>query len=115
MDWPVEHEFEVELPATDERSAHRARLQLRYGEVVMKKSEVRIKKKSLSLGAVGWYMFVRWLKQQKPVSWVLMTSHPIQSPADALQIVNYYKQRWNVDRIAEATVIQSSKNQMFTF
>ena len=44
MGWPVEHEFEVDLPATDERSAHRARLQLRYGEVVMKKSEVRIKK-----------------------------------------------------------------------
>ena len=103
MGWPVEHEFEVDLPATDERSAHRARLQLRYREVVMKKSEVRTKKE-LPATWSSWVVSVSELAEtvvnhQKPVSWVLMTSHPIRSSANALQIVDFYKQRWNVEQL----------------
>lgn len=103
LSWPVEHEFEVDLPPTDERSAHRARLQLRYGEVVMKKSEVRTKKQVPPTWSSG-VVYVREVAEtvvnhQKPVSWILMTSHPIPSSADALRIVDYYKQRWNVEQL----------------
>ena len=36
-------------------------------------------------------------KGKKPISWTILTSSPIKSPADAIKILEYYTARWNIE------------------
>jgi hypothetical protein len=35
----------------------------------------------------------------EPVCWVLITTHAVQSPKDALQIVDWYRKRWLIEQL----------------
>ncbi|MVM42036.1 IS4 family transposase [Spirosoma sp. HMF3257] len=101
--WPLALTVELDLPATDGRSAHLARLEVRFGQVMLKKSASKTRQ-ALPPNYPSWVVWVREVaqtvvNQESPIDWVLLTSHPIQSAQQALVIVGYYKQRWNVEQV----------------
>ena len=100
---PIQDEADMELPATDGRSAHQARLQLRYAQVRLRKTE-SLTKTALPICWETWVVSVceaaqTVAKGEKPVSWTLLTSHPVETVDAAWQVVGFYKQRWNIEQI----------------
>lgn len=100
---PVQAQMELDLPASEGRGAHRALLQVRYGQVELK----RTASPSRSALPPTWQTWVVWVQEadetvpkgQVPVSWVLLSSHPVTSIAQALRVIDFYKQRWNVEQL----------------
>jgi hypothetical protein len=97
------YEFTMAVPATDGRSAHRAVLQVSFGQVELKKSGavsrqplptshscrvVQVKEATSSV--VG---------KEEPIHWLLLPSHPVESSQQALQLIEYYRQRWNIEQL----------------
>lgn len=39
----------------------------------------------------------------EPVCWVLITTHTVQSPKDALQILGWYRKRWLIEQLSAAS------------
>ncbi|GEO06452.1 hypothetical protein AAE02nite_41160 [Adhaeribacter aerolatus] len=39
------------------------------------------------------------VKQEEPISWLLLTSHLVEKPQQALQIIAYYQQRWHIEQV----------------
>ncbi len=101
--WSAKHRYQVDVAATDSHSAHRATLVIKYGQVALKKSG------SKSIKALPKYhpSYVVEVKEcaesavnhEGPIHWVLLTSHVIDSAEMALQIIEWYKQRWHVEQI----------------
>ena len=113
-DWDVAHTYEIDVPATDKRSAHSAKLQLKFGLVEIKKSEGKSVKKQPPF-LKTWVLEAKELPDsvvgnEQPIDWVLLTSHPIESIEMALQIIQWYKQRWNIEQ-----VFRTLKNKGFRF
>ena len=109
-------EMGMELPAAEGRSARRARLQLRYAQVELKKTE-SLTKKVLPAYWKTWVVRVCEAaptvpKGEQPVSWTLLTSHPVETVAAAWQIVSFYKQRWNIDRTADAADLSPAQEPL---
>ncbi len=106
----VQETYSVKLPATDKRSAHTAELEVSWGKVSILKSKqlkqyenfnetadlpenleitvVRVRESATTV--VG---------KEKPIDWVLMTSHEVNSGEKALQIIQFYRWRWVIEQI----------------
>lgn len=100
---PIQDEMDMELPATEGRSAHRARLQLRYAQVELRKTG-SLTKNALPTCWKTWVVSVCEAAQtvpkgEQPVSWTLLTSHSLDTAEAAWKIVGFYKQRWNIEQI----------------
>lgn len=101
------YEIEVKTRKTGKgkktRSAHVAKLEIRYGEVeILKPGNCMDKKapQSLKLRAVD----VREVKEsvvpgEEPIHWRLMTTHEVLSLEDAKRIVQWYCERWNIEQL----------------
>jgi len=101
--WSGESCYQIKVPATDKRSAHTAKMVVKYGQVSLKKSEGKsivqlpeyhasyvVEVKELPQSAVN---------NEQPVHWVLLTSHSVNDSEMALQVVEWYKQRWNIEQV----------------
>jgi hypothetical protein len=101
--WSEESRYQIKVPATDKRSAHTAKMVVKYGQVELKKSA----NKTLRQQAGTHTTYVVEVKElpesvvnnEQPIHWILMTSHKVETVEMALQIVEWYKQRWNVEQI----------------
>jgi Transposase DDE domain len=101
--WSAESCYQIEVPATDDRSAHKAKMVIKYGQISLKQSEGKTTKKQPKTH-ITYIVEVKELAEsvvnnEKPIHWVLMSSHPVESAEMALQIVEYYKQRWNIEQV----------------
>lgn len=101
--WSKEFDFEVKAPSTDGRSAHKARLSVKFGKVVFKKPGGKTKKKLPPTHAC-WAVEVKespetTVNGEEPIHWVLITSHRVDTFEMALQVVEWYKQRWNIEQV----------------
>lgn len=85
------------------RTAHRAKMEVRFGHVeIVKPSNCRDKtaQKSIKL----WVVEVKEQKDsvignEEPIHWRLFTTHPIMSVEDALQLVDWYCERWQIEQL----------------
>lgn len=98
-----QHQFSLALPATDKRSAHTAVLQVSFGPVELKKSAAKSRQPQ-PITHPCWVVKVvedacSVVGQEKPISWVLLTSHPVENLQQALQIIEYYRQRWHIEQV----------------
>ncbi|HYK54879.1 MAG TPA: IS4 family transposase, partial [Flavisolibacter sp.] len=98
-----QYRFSVLLPATDKRSAHTAVLKLRYGQVTLKRNEAKTNQ-PVPLTHTCWAVKVEEdscsvVGKEAPVEWLLLTSHPVQSPEQAMQVIGFYKERWNIEQV----------------
>lgn len=101
--WSEEFYFQTQVPPTDKRSAHKASLILKFGQVILKKSAGKTNKKYPATHATS-IVEVREspdsvVNHEAPIHWVLLTSHQVETVQIALQVVEWYKQRWNIEQV----------------
>jgi hypothetical protein len=101
--WNEEMTYQIKVPATDKRIAHIAKMAIKFGEVSLKKSGGKCTQKQPKSHST-YIVEVKELPEsvvnnEQPIHWVLLTSHCVQTPEMALQIVEWYKQRWNVEQV----------------
>lgn len=83
------------------RTAHRARMELRYGRVtILRPQGCKAEQDRIALYVVE----VRELPQsvrpeEEPVHWVLLTDHVVDDAKKALEVVGWYQQRWQIEQL----------------
>lgn len=89
----------IELEQKSGRPARTATTHVRYGRVVIR--EPHGGKLKLSLNAIS----VREdnpPKGREPLNWILLTNEPLTDPADAIQLIEYYERRWQIEDFHKA-------------
>lgn len=99
----VKFEYTIELPKTDKRSAHEAKLEVKYSTVKIKRPAafwnssapsyielniIDVKEKQESV-----------IKEEEPVHWRLFTSHSIENNEKALLVIKWYCARWWIEQL----------------
>ena len=100
----VEKTLELEVREREKkRSAHTAKLEVRYGEIEIKKpSNCSDKKapKSIKLRVVDVKELAETVVgEEEPIHWCLLTTHAVKDIDDALCIVSWYRARWNIEQL----------------
>jgi hypothetical protein len=91
----------INLPQRMDRRGHQAHLSMRFGAVVLKRPQ-RPGVDDLPEGVKVSFVEVVELhppKGAKPIHWLLLTTHPVATAADAWRIVSWYKQRWIIEQL----------------
>ncbi|TPJ13544.1 IS4 family transposase [Mesorhizobium sp. B2-7-2] len=101
----------IELRERADRPARKARLCLRFGEATIKRP-ANLREADLPKGVT-----LRWVEVVEtaapegvaPLHWLLLTTHAVNSPAQAWQIVAWYKQRWVIEQLFRTLKSQGLK------
>ena len=98
--WPEAGRRPIEVRAQPGRPARTACLAMRFGQVTVKRPQRchdRQAPQHLSLHLVD----VRELdgRLAEPIHWRLLTTHVVESPETAWQIVAWYRQRWHIEQL----------------
>jgi len=101
--WAGQHTYYIDLPTTKKRTAHQAKLHIKFGSVkiarpkmvrgddmpkYIKLQVVEVKEDPATV-----------VEGEKPIRWILFTSHPVFSVAQALQIIQWYQWRWTIEEL----------------
>jgi len=91
----------VDLTANYSRDKRTAKLEIRYTQVeITAPQNYKKPSKSFKLFAVEAKEINPNLpKAQKPICWRLLTTHPVESVEQALQCIEWYKQRWLIEEL----------------
>ncbi|MCY0912598.1 IS4 family transposase [Massilia antarctica] len=83
------------------RTAHRARMELRYGRVTIRRPQgCRARQASIVLSVVELRERPETVvRDEQPVHWILLTTHDVETPEQALQVVQWYGQRWQIEQL----------------
>lgn len=99
----VKASYKINLPATDKRSAHRAQLEVKWCPVNLARPHETQNKElpaNLRVNIVEVSeMASSVVGNEKPVYWRLITSHPIDSFEQVLQIIKWYTWRWVIEQL----------------
>lgn len=103
--WSCEkkHSYEVDLPRTDKCSAHKALLKVRFGQVNLKRPTNPLLKELPECLAVYVLEVLEdestVIGKEKPIHWILYTSHPVTSMQQAMFIIGCYVKRWSIEQV----------------
>ncbi|HEX4078384.1 MAG TPA: IS4 family transposase [Rhizomicrobium sp.] len=90
----------IDVPKRMDRTARKANLSLRFGSVALKRptrtGETYLPE-SVALNFVE-VIELHPPEGDKPIHWLLLTTHEIDTVAKALQIVRWYKLRWIIEQ-----------------
>lgn len=94
--------YELNLPASNNRTKHKAKMSLKYEKVRISHPVNRYKGKTDFVEV--WAIEARELaesvsKKEEPVLWRLLTTHEITGPHDALKCIEWYTQRWLIEEL----------------
>jgi hypothetical protein len=96
------HRYQLELPArAGKRRARTACFAVRFGRIRIhrpKNCSDAAAPAEIELSAIE----VRELEappSEEPVLWRLLTTHPVESVAQALQVIGWYRLRWNIEQL----------------
>jgi hypothetical protein len=99
---PEAHRFSFDLPARPgKRSARQAQMVVRFGRVGIRRPSSCSDPKApreIELYAID----VRELdppKGEAPIHWRLLTTHAVESADQALTVIGWYRQRWNIEQL----------------
>lgn len=104
---PVQGTYTLQIPATKQHRAREATMEVRYGPVVVprpKHVSEWVRKSGIQEISM-WVVEAREVNPPKgvePTRWVLLTSEPVESFADAWKILGYYEKRWLVEEFHKA-------------
>lgn len=94
---PVIARFDVEIPSGHGRAVRRARVEVRAAHVTLRLQDDRTTKTwPRTVGAV-WAREVDAPPGVEPLDWLLLTTHPIETQEDVLDVVIGYRLRWRVE------------------
>lgn len=104
--WTVEHTYLIEMPATKNRTAHTAKLRVKFGTVSIAKPK-SVKRDDMPSSINLQVVQVKECKStvvkgEKPINWVILTSHPVFSVEQAMQIIKWYQWRWTIEELFRA-------------
>jgi len=109
-DWEVSHSYFIDCNKTKKRSAHEARLEIKFGKVAFKRPSNRNKAKireQLPLYVVEVQESADTVQPgESPIRWILLTSHTVDSVQDALQIIKWYQWRWVIEQCFRTLKLQ---------
>lgn len=91
----------IELRERADRPAREAKLSLRFGEATIKRPG-NLREGDLPKGVtLRWVEVVETAAPEgvEPLHWLLLTTHAVNSVAEAWQIVTWYKQRWVIEQL----------------
>lgn len=96
--------YEIEVnERVGKRSAHIARLEIKLGEIEIKKPK-KCNDKNAPAGVKLRVIDVKEVPEtvvgeEEAIHWCLLTTHEIKTQEDALQIVKWYCLRWNIEQL----------------
>jgi hypothetical protein len=100
--FPEAHRYKIDVPARQgKRSARQAGLAVRFGKVRIRRSgncSDRAAPAEIELFAIE----VRELDApagEGPILWRLLTTHRVETIAQALSVIGWYRQRWNIEQL----------------
>jgi len=101
--WKVEFSYHLNLPKTDKRTAHQAHLLVKFGKTTLLQPKSR-PDKTLNSQIETFVIEVKEspdtvVNNEKPIHWILITSHPIQSKEEALHFIQCYCWRWVIEQV----------------
>jgi hypothetical protein len=91
----------IDLPQRMDRRARQAHLSMRLGTVTIKRPQrpgVKDLPESVEVSFVE-VVERHPPKGAEPIHWLLLTTHPVATAADAWRIVSWYKQRWIIEQL----------------
>src|SRR5271166_6171769 len=100
--------YEFEVPRQPGRPARRARMEVRFGKVeLMRPRWLRRSPRTRGPTPDSVVLHVvdvrecgaRSSQEPSPLHWRLLTTHAVKTPEDALDIVQWYRQRWNIEQL----------------
>jgi hypothetical protein len=105
--WPVQHRFKLPVRAQPGRSARTAQIELRFDQIMIKrpgncsdpKASPQLPLRLIEVKEVG-------SNVEEPIHWRLLTTHTVTTVAQALEIVDWYRQRWQIEQL-----FRTSKSQ----
>lgn len=101
--WDVKDIIEVELnEISGKRKARTARLEVRFGSIVMQKPKGCSDKsapKNIKLNIVDVREVTDLPIGVASVHWRLLTTHSVNSMSEAKKIVEFYQQRWHIEQL----------------
>jgi hypothetical protein len=101
--FPEAHRYEIDLPArpNKKRSAHRAQLAVRFGRVRIRRSgncSDPAAPAEIELFAIEVREFDAPVGDE-PILWRLLTTHGVETVAQALAVIGWYCLRWNIEQL----------------
>jgi len=93
--------FEIDILDKDPALRRKARLEVRYTSFKLRpntSSKATAKRQAIELQVVWAREIDAPAQVPKPVDWLLFTTLPVDSLADALRMVHYYKLRWRIEQ-----------------
>ena len=98
--WPVQDRYAIDVPVKPGQMARPAAVALRFGAVSLKRPAPAPKHwpARIDLHVVD-VIEEDPLAGQKPVHWLLLTSHRVADVADAVRIVAWYRRRWTIEQV----------------
>jgi Transposase DDE domain len=118
----IVHTYEIDLPKTSQRSAHTAKVALRYCSVTLKCPNSKQKEGYLQELPIYAVQITEYpesvVGHEKPIHWILLTSHPVETIEQALEIIQWYRYRWIIEQSFRATktkglAIESSQAESY--
>jgi Transposase DDE domain len=100
--WTVSHTYPLSLASTKKRTKHEAKLHLKFGQLQLLRPTTH-PDKTLAAQIPVYVVEVKEdpltvVLGEKPVHWILITSHKVTDIQQALQIVQWYCERWNIEQ-----------------
>ena len=97
---PVMHQYAVAIngdirKGIEKRSAHMA---LKWGKVSVLKSE-KTRNKNLAASKEMYVVEAREMNKAKGIHWRILTTHAVTNVQEAIQVIQWYKQRWHIEQI----------------
>jgi hypothetical protein len=86
-------EIEFVIPATENRAARKVKQQIKATTVVIKSKKKKLK---LQINAVM-ATEINPPSGESPLTWIFITDLPIRTCAEAIQVIQYYLVRWEIE------------------
>jgi len=96
---PVGGKTALPIPAKPGRAARTALLEIRWGQVTLQPPRTRQKGKVPVAVSAVWVSEPNPPKDGKPLEWMLLTTEPVESWEEVLEIVQVYRHRWRVEEL----------------
>ena len=97
---PVLGGYALDVAAGKKRTARRAHLAIRAATVLVDARNRKTEKHSVLLLNAVWACEVGTTPPgEKPVEWLLLTNHPVDSLEDAEWVLHGYSQRWKIEEV----------------
>jgi hypothetical protein len=99
---PEQGTSEVQVAQRGGRPARRAVVTLRASRLTLHQTtRMKSEPRSLEVNVVLVHE-EKPPKQTEPLSWILLTTEPVNSHQDVLQVLNYYRLRWRIEEFHKA-------------